>query len=93
MSMTTPTNEERLFIGVFPAGIVYADRHNEVAGDYKRLGFLSFATLKLDVERSCPADLRKRIELDAAATQAKRGQTMTVSTCGQTVMLGSRLPA
>jgi hypothetical protein len=34
-------SKQRLFIGGYPHGIIYADRPREVAGDYKRLGFLS----------------------------------------------------
>lgn len=80
---------DRLFSGVYPTGIVYADRAREVGGDYARLAYLNFATLKLEVEANCPADLRQRIELDAAVIQAKRGQQFQTSTAGQAVLLGS----
>ncbi len=84
------TNEvrERLFSGIYPCGIVYADRKVEVAGDYKRLGFLSYATLKLDLATDCPADLRESIICDAAAIQAREGQRFRISSCDQFVMLG-----
>lgn len=82
-------SEDRLFIGVFPAGLVYADRHRQEGGDYKRLAFLSYRTLRLTVEADCPADLRAEIEADAKAMQARRGEAYQVSATGQTVILGS----
>ena len=33
---------QRVFTGIFPAGISYADRSREVNGDYVRLAFLSY---------------------------------------------------
>lgn len=80
--------DTRLFIGVFPTGLSYADRTKERDGDYKRLAFLSFHTLELEVERDCPADLRARIEADALKLQNRRGEQFQVSTCNQTVRLG-----
>jgi hypothetical protein len=81
--------KNRLFIGVYPAGLVYADRGREVHGDYKRLGFLQYSSLKLDVEKDCPAPLATEIREHAATVQAQRGQLYQVSTSGQTVRLGS----
>lgn len=81
-------SESRLFVGVYPAGIVYADRKREKHGDYARCAFLDYATLTLEVEKDCPAKLREEITLDAAKIQARRGQEFQVSTCGQTVLLG-----
>ena len=86
--MDTNDVRERLFSGIYPCGIVYADRKVEVAGDYKRLGFLSYATLQLDLEADCPADLREPIIRDAAAIQAREGQRFRVSSSDQFVMLG-----
>lgn len=81
---------DRLFIGVFPTGISFADRLVEVHGDYKRLAFLPFSTLVLEITPDCPAYLRTEIEAYAATIQAQRGQPFTVSTSGQTVILGQR---
>lgn len=67
------TADPRLFIGIFPGGVVYADRTREEHGDYKRLAFLAWHSLALEVKPDCPADLRCRIEADAAHFQAKRG--------------------
>lgn len=78
----------RLFIGIFPTGIVYADRARERHGDYARVARLDFATLTLDVEKDCPAELREPIEVDAAATRARRGQSFAIDGCGHTVTLG-----
>jgi hypothetical protein len=91
MTYTRIQNREaapRIFSGVYPAGIVYADRQREVNGDYKRLAFLPFRSLVIEFERDCPKELRTLIEADAAIIQAKRGQTYQVYTAGQTVLLG-----
>lgn len=82
-----------IFAGCFPTGIVYANRRVEEHGDYKRLAFLSFASLELSIEKDCPAELRDHILADAASVQAKRGETYKVSSCGQTVLLGSAIIA
>ena len=79
----------RLFIGVFPCGISYADRHHEEHGDYKSLAFLPYGSLILEFRKGCPAELRAEITADAAAIQARKGEQYQVSTCGQTVLLGS----
>ena len=86
-------NRDRLFSGVYPCGIVYADRYREKGGDYARLAFLAYDTLQLSIEDDCPAELRALIKTDAAAIQAKSGQSYQVSTSGQTVMLGSKAPS
>jgi hypothetical protein len=82
--------QDRIFAGVFSTGIGYADRQVEEHGDYKRLAFLSFSSLTLDVEKKCPAAMRLEIIEHAAVIQAKRGQQFQISTCGQTVLLGAR---
>lgn len=78
----------RLFAGVYPCGIVYADRWHEQSGDYKRLAFLSYSSLALEVERECPPDMRAEIERDAAKIQSRRGEQFQISTCNQTILLG-----
>lgn len=35
-------SNERLFIGDFPTGIVFADRHNKEDGDWKKIAFVSY---------------------------------------------------
>lgn len=79
---------DRVFCGVYPCGLVFADRHRESHGDYKRLAFLSYHTLKLEFEPDAPAHLREVIEKDVAAMNLKPGATFQISTCGQTVRLG-----
>lgn len=81
----------RIFSGVYPCGIVYADRKREVAGDYKRLGFLDFATLTLKIERDCTRHLAEEIRKDARAIQNQRGQQYEISSSGQTITLGHGL--
>lgn len=79
---------ESIFAGVYPAGIVYADRKREEHGDYKRLAFLPFGSLILEIAHDCPANLWVEIEADAAKIIARRGEEYQISTCGQTVLLG-----
>jgi len=90
--MTTDTRD-RIFSGVYPGGIVWADRHNLSHGDYKRLAFLDFETLALDVEADCPDELRAAIAEDAQGYQVRAGEAFKVSTAGQTVTLGWGLSA
>jgi hypothetical protein len=82
---------DNIFIGIYPAGIVYADRQQEVAKDYKRLAFLSYETLELKVEDDCPEHLERDIVADAAGFQMRRGLPFDISVCGTTVILGSKL--
>lgn len=73
-------DENRLFIGCYPAGLVYADRFVEERGDYKTLAFLSYSTLELEWRaKSIPADLRERIEQDAISMQSMRGQQYSIA--------------
>ena len=81
-------NNPRIFAGIYPAGIVYADREKEEYGDYKRLAFLSFNTLVLEFRKDCHTEFRSEIQEAAAKIQARKGSLFEISTCGQTVMLG-----
>lgn len=86
-----PDLKSRLFAGVFPAGISWADKAHEENGDYKRVAFLSYETLKLDVHNP-RSPLLPMVREEAAKIQARRGEHFQVSTCGQTVLLGGPLP-
>ena len=85
------TPEQRLFIGVFPAGISYCDRAQEVNSDWLKVAFLAFDTLELTFDPRCPECLVRPIRQDAAIIQAKRGELYQVSTSGQTVRLGGQV--
>lgn len=78
----------RLFIGIYPTGIVYADRRIEVRGDYKKLAYLSFDLRTRTIEKDCPAQLETLIRADMEAVIAMRGEKFEVSECGQYVILG-----
>lgn len=80
---------DRLFIGVYPEGIVYADRSREKHGDYARVAFLPYRTLVLDVDKGADPKLVEQARAHAATLQARKGELYEVSTCGQTVRLGS----
>jgi len=77
----------------FGTGISWADPTARKHGDDKRLAFLYFADLKLDVRDDCPEDLRDIIIADAAEIQARRGEEYQVSISGQTITLGHALPS
>lgn len=81
---------DRILICVHATGLGYYDRTREVDGDYKRLGFMPFDTLDLEVEPDCPSGCRQIIEQDAAKLQARDGEQYAVSACGQTVELGAK---
>src|SRR3546814_1593750 len=83
--------DQRIFSGIYPAGIVYADRTRQKGGDYARLAFLPYDTLELEFSTDCPPELKKLIERDAEKIQSRAGQEFRVSTVGQTVLLGSGL--
>jgi hypothetical protein len=85
----TGSVESRLFIGIYPCGLVYADRFRVKSGDYARLAFMAYSTLALEVEADCPHELRVKIEEHAQSIKARRGQNFQISTAGQTVVLGS----
>jgi hypothetical protein len=78
----------RLFCGIYPCGLVFADRHVEVAGDYKRLAFLPYRTLVVEFEKDCPAALRAEIAADIARMALRAGDEFQISTSGQTIILG-----
>lgn len=79
---------DRLFIGVFPAGLVYADRHNEEHGDYKRVAFLPYRSLVLEPAKGANRQLLKQAAKHAAIITARRGERFQVSSTGQYVVLG-----
>lgn len=80
--------KDRLFIGVFPAGIGYADRARTVEGDYARVGFLPFKTLVFEPARGADPRLVAEAREHADKIAARRGETFEVSASGQTVVLG-----
>ena len=76
------TTKNRLFIGIYPCGIVYADKGREVSGDYARLAFLPYRELVVGFEPDCPAAFKPLIEADAARMQARRGERFELDVCG-----------
>ncbi len=91
-SLTPQEVADHVFIGIFPAAISYADRKVEEHGDYKSLAILPYSTLELEVRPGCHPALLQYVSSHAAEIQAKRGQEFQISTCGQTVLLGSAVP-
>lgn len=81
---------DRLFIGVFPTGLSYADRRQEENGDYKVVAHLSFADLTLDIYEPASV-LLQDVVIHAARVQARRGEKYAISASGQTVTLGHEI--
>lgn len=70
---------ERIFSGNFPTGIGYADCTRERHGDYVQLGFLSYSSLELVIEKDCPPHLESVIRLWASTLQEMRGQEYAIA--------------
>ncbi len=83
--------KDRLFSCLMPAGVSYSDKSREVGGDYKKLAFLPYDTLVLEVQKDCPIELEEQIRRDARTVQCQVGQQYRVSETGQTVLLGSKI--
>lgn len=81
--------EQALFVGVFPTGWGFADRRKERGGDWKRVAFLSFRTLKLELERDCPKDLLPLVTKFANEMEGRRGTLYRPATHGNPIVLGS----
>jgi hypothetical protein len=86
MKLSRP--QDRLFIGYYPTGIVYADIGREEHGDYKRVAFLSYKTLIFEPAIGANKLLIEEAKSHAALIQARKGEPMTVTSSGQTVLLG-----
>lgn len=82
------TTNDRLFIGVYPGGVVYADRKKTVQGDYARVGFLPYDSLEFKAERGADAKLVAEARAHAEKIAARRGEPFSISSSGQTVILG-----
>lgn len=82
-------SDERLFIGVYPGGIVYSDRwvEDKATRDYTGLAFLPYHTLELEYSTRIHP-LIPKVEAHALTLIEKRGQPFEISGCGQTVILG-----
>ena len=76
----------------FPTGLVYADRTREDPStqDYKRLAYLNYSTLQLDIEPDCKTQLADYVISEAAKIQAMRGQLFSIAGNAQ-VMLGGNV--
>lgn len=81
---------DRLFVGCFPGGLVYADRAREEQGDYKHVAFLPYDTLQLSLKQDCPVELKSRIEEDAFYMKAQKGKLFPISG-NLSVTLGTQL--
>jgi hypothetical protein len=79
--------ENRLFIGCFPCGLVYADRAIEEHGDYRRVGFLSYKTLVFEPGKKVNQRLLAEAIKHAASIQAMRGEEFWIAG-NQNVILG-----
>lgn len=84
--MKAPQAASRLFIGIYPTGVVYADRHQEQNRDYKRLAFLPYKELTLEWSPDVPDELRKRIERHAQTIICRKGQPFDLGACSPIIL-------
>jgi len=78
----------RIFVGVYPEGLMFADKLVELHGDYRHLGFLSYRTLKLTVYKECPGYLIPVVVEMAQPYIDKRGERFETDGAGHSVILG-----
>lgn len=79
--------DERLFAGVYPAGLVMCDKAVKKNNDYRDLGILFWSTLVFRPERDCPGYWLKFLQARAAVDQLRIGEPFNWSSC-QTGTLG-----
>jgi hypothetical protein len=74
----------------FPTGLIYADRTRDDprTQDYKRLAYLNYASLQLDLEPDCKGELADYVKTEAAKIQAMKGQLFSIAG-NMKVILGS----
>ena len=89
LCLACATIPDRLFSGIYPGGIVYADRAIEERGDYKRVAFLSYDDLKLRIDDP-GSPLLDTVKQWAANIQVKRGRAFRIAG-NASVILGSSL--
>jgi len=71
-------------------GVVYCDTWRQEHGDYLKIGFLCFATLKLTIYDRCHPDLAIQIRKNAREIQNRVGEEYLISS-SQTITLGYEL--
>jgi hypothetical protein len=66
---------------LFPTGIIYADRTRDDPStrDYKRLAYLNYATLKLDLEPDLNGELLNYVVNEASKIQQKKGERFQIA--------------
>jgi len=82
---------DALFIGIYPSGIVYADRRKERGGDYTRVAFLPYNNLVLAVEKGADPELVAEARAHADTLIAQRGEAFAIDASGHHVILGKDL--
>lgn len=80
--------KDRVFVGTYPEGIVYADRLWNEHGEWVKLAFLSYNTLELEFRNRCSREVQGFIKRNARVLQDKRGEEYQIDTSGHTVILG-----
>ena len=63
----------------FPTGLIYADRTRDDprTQDYKRLAYLNYASLQLDIEPDCKGELADYVKTEAAKIQRNHAEILT----------------
>ena len=97
--MLTGELNPRVFIGVYPCALVYADREREQGSDYQTIASISYATLEIDWNpRWKPSSedddaIILSIQQDRDDLQSRIGEQFRISAGDQFVTLGSALAA
>src|SRR4051812_45775217 len=85
---------EVLFVCTMATGLAFCDKGREEHGDYVRLCFLPFSTLKPEWSKTKMTDgVRKQIEEQVLEMQIRTGKIVKTSTCGQSAFLGEHAEA
>jgi hypothetical protein len=79
---------------LYPTGIVYADRTRDDPStkDYKRLAYLNYASLNLDLEPDLKGELLNYVLAEAAKIQEMKGQTFQIAGNASVVLGEPALP-
>lgn len=78
-----------MFCGIYPCGLVFADKSLMEAGDYKDLAFINYRTLKITWRaKKMSHEFRRYIISEAKNLRSMRGQQYQISSCGQYIILG-----
>ncbi len=92
LAATRDREEPRIFVCIYPCGIVFADRFRKRHGEHVQLAFLPYTTLVLEFEKACDSALRLEIEASVRAMNLKAGDRFRIAGNCE-IVLGPRAEA